>query len=124
LVDRAVDSGIPTELILAGEQQGLDTGLQEFVYRIVQEALTNVRKHAPGAQACVAVLYTARGVEVEVTNTASPGGGTSSSLLGAGHGLIGIGERVALYGGSAESGRTADGGFRVHASLVNEPAVV
>jgi signal transduction histidine kinase len=83
----------------------------------VQEALTNASKHAAGAPAHVVVRYEPHAVEVEVADDgrlAAPPRGTAG---GTGHGLIGIRERVALYGGTLDAGRRPSGGFRVHARL-------
>ncbi|KUL55315.1 histidine kinase [Streptomyces sp. NRRL F-4489] len=88
------------------------------VYRVVQEALTNVRKHAPGAVARVAVTGTAgEGLRVEVAN--GPAGARSAGRPGGpgGHGLAGLAERVALAGGQLEYGPAADGGWEVAAVL-------
>ncbi|MGY2129801.1 sensor histidine kinase [Blastococcus sp. SYSU DS0617] len=104
------------------------------VYRIVQEALTNVRKHAWGTVACVRVTADpATGIEVEVTNPAPlgtdpgaplPGSGTGAPLPGSGTGLVGLVERVGLAGGSLEHGWTDDGDFRLRARLPwPQPAV-
>jgi signal transduction histidine kinase len=123
-LDREVDAGMDVELAITGAPRELDAGLGLSVCRIVQEALTNVRKHAPGARAWVVLRYTPEGVEVEVTDT---GGGTpvgSPSVPGAGHGLVGIAERAGLFGGRAEAGPTPEGGFRVRATLHEERVLV
>ncbi|MFF2493709.1 sensor histidine kinase [Agromyces sp. NPDC058064] len=89
------------------------------VYRIVQESLTNVRKHAPGAEAAVGVLRRDRAIVVDVVNgparkrPASPGLPTEAG----GRGLLGMGERVRVYGGTLEYGAEPDGGWRVHVEL-------
>ncbi len=88
------------------------------VYRIVQEALTNVRKHAGGTTACVRVTADpGSSIEVTVTNPAPLGIGFTTSLPGSGTGLIGLVERVGLAGGSLEHGWTAEGEFRLRARL-------
>jgi signal transduction histidine kinase len=120
LVDDAVREGMPVELLVEGVPRQLDLGLELSLYRIVQEALTNVRKHAAGARTRVKVAYSQRGVDVEVTNAAATGPPTLDVLPGTGQGLIGIAERAALFGGRAEAGRTADKGFCVRASLAVE----
>jgi signal transduction histidine kinase len=115
--------GVTVELLVDGDPGPIDQGLAMSLYRVVQEALTNVRKHAPGARAWVELRYRPDGVEVEVTNTGS-GEQSSRSVPGAGHGLIGIAERAALYGGSADAGPTREGGFRVRARLSTDPVTV
>ncbi|WP_328595086.1 sensor histidine kinase [Actinomadura macrotermitis] len=86
-------------------------------YRIVQEGLTNARKHAPGAPVRVALGFPGRaGLTVEIVNPPPPGP-AADALPGAGAGLLGLRERVALVGGTLEHGRTGDGGFRLYAWL-------
>ncbi len=121
LVDHAIGSGINVELVIRGDPRELDAGLGMSLFRIVQEALTNVGKHAPGARASVELRYTPEGVEVEVTDTGGRAPtGSPQPIPGSGQGLVGIAERVALFGGEAEAGPTLDGGFRVRASLAGE----
>jgi signal transduction histidine kinase len=83
-------------------------------YRIVQEALTNALKHARAARACVALRYGERGLELEISDDGRGLNGASSE---GGHGLVGMRERVALYGGSLHTGAGPDGGFTVRAHL-------
>jgi signal transduction histidine kinase len=90
------------------------------LYRIIQEGLTNVRKHAPGARVWVELSYTPEGVEVELTDKGGRGPDADGAIPGGGQGLVGIAERVALFGGRVEAGPTPEGGFRVHASLTQE----
>jgi signal transduction histidine kinase len=80
----------------------------------VQEALTNVLKHAPGAATEVAIRRTTRSLEIEVTDR---GGPPAASRARPGHGLVGMRERVALYGGELEAGPLPGGGFNVHATF-------
>ncbi|WP_416968985.1 sensor histidine kinase [Streptomyces sp. 4F14] len=106
-------SGIETELV--GELPGqVSTTAQRAVYRTVQEALTNVRKHAPGARATVRLWHDASTFGVTVTNT--PATRSSLPLPGAHQGLIGLGERAELLGGTFTAGPTADGGYEVRMS--------
>jgi len=116
LADRVRRGGQPVHLTEDGDRRPIDQGLQISIYRIVQEALTNVRKHARGAPATVSVRYRPDGVEIEVAN---PGTAAveAGALPGAGQGLIGIHERASVFGGTAEAGPTLDGGFRVYAHL-------
>jgi signal transduction histidine kinase len=84
---------------------------------VVQEALTNARKHAPGAEIRVLVAGTpGEGLTVEVRNTA-PGSASAASGAAAGQGLAGLAERVRLAGGHLAHGPTAEGGWRVEARL-------
>jgi signal transduction histidine kinase len=95
----------------------LPAGVDLSAYRIVQEALTNVLKHAHASCVEVLVGYHPGELELEVTDdgqgpTDEPGGG---------HGLVGMGERVALYDGTLEAGQRDGGGYRLHACLRFEP---
>jgi signal transduction histidine kinase len=99
-----------------GEPAALPRGVDLAAYRIVQEALANASKHAAGAPAHVVVRYGRTAVEVEVADDGR-GGARRPASNGGGHGLIGIRERVALYGGTLDAGRRPSGGFRVHARL-------
>ncbi|WP_158853815.1 sensor histidine kinase [Saccharothrix deserti] len=101
-----------THAELTGELPlAVSTPAQRAIYRTVQEALTNVRKHAPGATACVELWQDGRDIGVTVTNT--PPTRPSLSLPGSQHGLIGLRERAEILHGSLESGPTAEGGYQV-----------
>ena len=113
LVAETVAAGIPVSVRVEGDRRALSPGADLTAYRIVQEALTNVRKHAPDARAAVVVRYDGAGVTVEV----SDGGGAAARPMGTGHGLLGMQERVALYGGTLDAGPVPGGGFRVVATL-------
>jgi signal transduction histidine kinase len=116
LAERARDAGLPVELHVEGEPAALPTGVDLAAYRIVQEALANTSKHAGDARARVFVRYEPRAVEVEVADDGrGANGGTGGD--GTGHGLVGIRERVALYGGTLDMGGRSGGGFRVRARL-------
>jgi signal transduction histidine kinase len=110
--------GLPVDLLVEGEPAALPAGVDLAAFRIVQEALANASKHAGGARAWVVVRYEARAVEVEIGDDgrgpqdAAPASGGSS-----GHGLMGMRERVALYGGTLDVGRRPEGGFLVRARL-------
>ncbi|MET7774440.1 sensor histidine kinase [Streptomyces mirabilis] len=126
LVGRLNTNGTRARLDLRGEPGGLPADLTVQTYRIVQEALTNVVKHAPpNATIHVRVDTGTEGpgrlVRVRVENSAGAGAGAVSEhparLLADGHGLTGMRERTALYGGSVDAGPTPDGGYRVTASL-------
>ena len=115
LTDRARDSGLRVELRVEGEPVALPAGVDLAAYRIVQEALTNTSKHAGRARARVLVRYEARAVEVEIGDD---GRGPAAGHDGdGGHGLAGMRERVALYGGTLDVGGRPEGGFRVRARL-------
>lgn len=108
-------AGLPVELRIEGAgAAGLSPGIELSAYRIVQEALTNTLKHAGGAPATVVVRHLPEELEVEITDR---GGGDAGGNGKVGHGLIGMRERVALYGGAVSTGKAADGGYRVRASL-------
>ena len=124
LVDQAVKAGVRIELLTDGQPLPLGAGLELAVYRIVQEALTNVRKHASEARAWVEVRYRADVVEIEVTDTGPTTVASAEAVPGAGLGLVGIAERAALFGGTSEAGPTAQGGFRVRARLQRETVLV
>jgi signal transduction histidine kinase len=104
------------QVTLDGTPPPVPDGLGRHVYRIVQEALTNARKHAPGAPVRVRLGAPPGGLEVEVTNpvTARP---VATRVPGAGTGLVGLRERTDLVGGRLAHGHTPDGEFRLHAWL-------
>jgi signal transduction histidine kinase len=114
LLEQVREAGLPVDLRTEGEPIPLPAGIDLAAYRIVQEALTNALKHAGPAHAAVAVRYTAGALELEVTDD---GRGTAPSGDGRGHGLIGMRERAALYGGTVETAPAAHGGFAVRARL-------
>jgi len=113
LIANVRDAGLPVELRVEGSPVPLPPGIDLSAYRIVQEALTNALKHAGRAHATVVVRYERGAVEVEVTDDGE-GPGTDT---GTGHGLVGMRERVALWGGELEAGRRAGGGFEIRARL-------
>jgi signal transduction histidine kinase len=114
LVEHLRASGLPVELRIEGQPAQLPAGVDLSAYRIVQEALTNVVKHAGQARAEVIVRYGTRALELEVLDD---GHSRATSLNGSGHGLIGMRERVTLYGGTLETGTLEGGGYAVHAVL-------
>ncbi|MFJ8142388.1 sensor histidine kinase [Streptomyces sp. NPDC096013] len=124
LVGRLNTIGTRTRLDLDGEADGLTADLSAQTYRIVQEALTNVVRHAPPDATIHVRVDTGaqkpgRMVRVQVENSAGAGAVPEhpSPLVSRGHGLTGMRERAALYGGSVDAGPTPDGGYRVTASL-------
>jgi signal transduction histidine kinase len=113
LVDQVGDAGLPVALEVTGTPQPLPAGVELAVHRIVQEALTNVLKHAGPARAWVTLAYGDGAVEVCVRDD---GRGRAPGRT-RGHGLIGMRERVAVYGGSLAVGDQAGGGFAVRATI-------
>jgi hypothetical protein len=121
LVDQVRRAGLPVELNEAGVTRGLPDWVDVSAYRIVQEALTNVLKHAGHARTRVCLRSDASEVTLRVTN-AAPLGTPVPAGDRPGHGLIGMRERVAMAGGELRTGPTGDGGFEVFARLPAEPA--
>jgi signal transduction histidine kinase len=107
-------AGLKVEVLHEGRPEPLAPGVDLAAYRIVQEALTNVRRHAPGSPARILLRHRPDALEVQVDDD---GAGARPVNGVAGHGLIGMRERVALYGGSFEAGPRPGGGFRVRARL-------
>ncbi|WP_083976523.1 sensor histidine kinase [Kitasatospora azatica] len=127
LVDRIAFAGLPVEVRISGEPRTLPTGIDLTAYRIVQEALTNALRHGDGGKAEVTVRYSERYLRVEVLNSGpsvlrggapAPGGRAD----GTGRGLLGLRERVAVYGGDLDARRRLGGGYRVRARLPLEGA--
>jgi signal transduction histidine kinase len=119
LVEEARSAGVPVEVIEEGSPRDLPAGVDLVAYRVVQESLTNVRKHAPGAPTRIALDYEPRGISIDVSNEAGAHRGDSN---GGGHGLVGMAERVRIFGGELETGEQPGGGFRVRVRLpLEEP---
>jgi signal transduction histidine kinase len=116
LLAQVREAGLAVQLQTHGERVPLPPGVDLSAYRIVQEALTNVLKHADASHAEVLVCYHPGELELEVSDDGR--GPTDGS---GGHGLVGMRERVALYGGVLEAGRRDGGGYRLHARLRFEP---
>ncbi|MFJ8621551.1 sensor histidine kinase [Kitasatospora sp. NPDC093550] len=116
LVGEATGAGQRVELALSGDPETVPTTHRLAVHRLVQEALTNARKHAPAAPVAVRVGYGAPATTVEVRNgpaEAPP----DAPVVGGGYGLVGLGERVGALGGHLEAGPDGSGGFRLSARL-------
>jgi signal transduction histidine kinase len=107
-------AGVPVEMTIEGSPGELTPGVELTAYRIVQEALTNVMKHAGPANAQVRLSFSPGGLEIDVTDN---GRGLAARNGHHGHGLIGMQERVAMYGGTLHAAGAPGGGFRVSATL-------
>ena len=142
LLDSARSAGVPVALSVSGAPRPLPQGMDLSAYRILQEALSNAMRHAPGSTVRVEVAYFPSSVVIKVRNDpdvadpagngkrvravtaaaadgttpASPDGGGTSPLV-AGHGIIGMRERAAMLGGQLEAAPTDEGGFLVTAVL-------
>jgi signal transduction histidine kinase len=131
LIDRAAAAGLPIELDVQGRPQPLPPGLDLSAYRVAQEALTNVIKHA-GRPRTQVVRYRPDELVVQVTDdgrpipAAAPAQSEEAVSMppGAGRGLLGLRERVALYGGHLDAGRRPGGGWVVRATIPLDPAEV
>jgi signal transduction histidine kinase len=113
LVAQIREAGLPVELQIDGAPTGVPPDVALSAYRIIQEALTNVVKHAGPARASVVVRYAGNAVELEVVDD----GRGAAAHSGDGHGLAGMRERVALFGGEFDAGQRNGGGFAVRARL-------
>ncbi|MDX6236724.1 MAG: hypothetical protein QOG10_1539 [Kribbellaceae bacterium] len=118
LAARVRDTGVSVELTVTGPPAPLSAGIGLAAYRVVQEALTNTVKHAVGASVKISIDYAPRVLRVEVADT----GGTPavSARSGSGRGLIGLRERLAVYGGTLDAGNLPTGGYRVRALIPME----
>ncbi|MGW4228967.1 sensor histidine kinase [Streptomyces sp. NPDC004980] len=122
LVEATVRSGLPAELsmgagVAAAVRDGMAQAVDLSAYRIVQEALANVVRHAPGARTRVSVTAADGHLTVLVVNDRAQRPGSPLETTGTGHGLVGMRERVRLTGGTLDTGPLPDGGFRVAARL-------
>ena len=114
LVRDIAGAGLQVDIRTEGARGELPPGVDFTAYRIVQEALTNVLKHAGRARATVIVGYEPAALRLEILDD---GRGVNGRATPGGHGLIGMRERVGVYGGSFSAGPRAGGGFRVAARL-------
>jgi signal transduction histidine kinase len=126
LIERFRAAGLAVEFSAEGTPPG-DSAEQLTIYRLVQESLTNVLRHSPGAGGVRAsVRYGDTDVAISVTNdgplTESPAVADQREDQNGGHGILGMRERVALYGGTVESGPRQGGGWAVAATLRHDPA--
>jgi signal transduction histidine kinase len=128
LIDRIAFAGLPVEVRISGEPRPLPSGVDLTAYRIIQEALTNALKHSDGTKAEVTVRYADHCLRVEVLNSGSSvltrgpssparerAGGNAQT--GVGRGLLGLEQRVAVFGGELDARRRLGGGFRVRARI-------
>jgi signal transduction histidine kinase len=121
LADTVRSSGTPVRLRMEGTDRRLSPSLELTVYRVVQEALTNVVKHAPGAQVTVELAVSAGKVRLEVGDDGGPGRGRGPRAgPGPGHGIAGMRERIGAFGGWLAAGPAAGGGFLVTAEMPAE----
>jgi signal transduction histidine kinase len=117
LADRARASGLPVQVTVEGEARSLPPALDLVSFRIVQEALTNAIKHAGPARALVRVTFSADCLQLEIIDTGRGSLRRNASDEAVGHGLVGMRERLSLYGGDLRTGRRSGGGFQVLASI-------
>jgi signal transduction histidine kinase len=130
-------AGLPVTMTTTGQPFPLAATALLTIYRIIQEALTNTLKHAPGATARISVGYQPGQVDLEITDTGRPGDGvpgtggappagaapgTAAAATGGGHGIAGMRERAALFDGQVTAGPAPGGGWRIHATLRPERA--
>jgi signal transduction histidine kinase len=124
LIDRIRAAGLDVKLSLTGTQRPLPPGLDLAAYRVVQEALTNVLKHAGPARTTVQVEYCPRELRITVSDDGPPAGTApvrSQPPSPGGHGLIGLRERIAIYRGELDTGPRPGGGWRVSARIPLDP---
>ncbi len=117
LLDSARSGGVRVTSSVSGTARVLPQGIDLSAYRIVQEALSNVMRHAPGSAARVELGYAPSALVIKVRNDACAAQAGDADQEGAGHGLIGMRERAGMLGGHLEAGPTDDGGFLVTAVL-------
>jgi signal transduction histidine kinase len=115
LVDDMRNAGLAVRLNVNGDLSELSPGIDLAGYRVVQEALTNGLKHAPGAQVDAKINCSDRVLEIDVIDNGNAAPSSAEDRVG--HGLLGMRERITLYGGELTTGPTPGGGFAVHARL-------
>jgi signal transduction histidine kinase len=116
LVEEIRNSGLPVEIRIIGKEQTIPEIIDVSAYRIIQEALTNILKHAGPAKATVTLKYLHDMIELDISDNGK-GKVTNSEKKPGGRGIIGMKERVNLHGGELETGNKPDGGFFVRAKL-------
>jgi signal transduction histidine kinase len=115
LTARIRDAGVPVQLTVTGTPVPVPAGVDLAAYRVVQEALTNTVKHAAGAEVKITIGYDPGVLRVEVADSGGTPAGSDGS--GSGRGLIGLRERLAVYGGALDAGGVATGGYLVRATI-------
>jgi signal transduction histidine kinase len=129
LIERVTAAGLPVELRVSGAPRALAPGTDLAAYRVVQEALTNVIKHAGKSSATVTLDYRDDALMVEVADNGAPGEAAARrrgapgalTTVPGGRGLLGLRERVSLYGGELDAGNQPEGGWRVRARFPGQP---
>jgi len=127
LLDSARSGGVSVTVTCSGNPVTLPEGVDLSAYRIVQEALSNAMRHAPGSHVRLHLAYRPDGLALEISNDAPASNGapvlvpSGTRAAGGGHGLVGMRERATMLGGSLDAGATGDGGFRVAAVLPVSP---
>jgi signal transduction histidine kinase len=117
LADRARASGLPVQVTVEGEARSLPPALDLVSFRIVQEALTNAIKHAGPARALVRITFTADCLQLEIVDTGRGPLRRRDPGDTVGHGLVGMRERLSLYGGELRTGHRSGGGYQVLANI-------
>ena len=123
LAQRARVAGLPVDLAVHGHRRALPQALDLVAFRVVQEALTNSIKHAGRARASVTVTFSQHSLELEICDDGCGAPVLVRPANGGGHGLLGMRERLTLFGGELSTGRRPGGGFRVYAQLPVDEAV-
>jgi signal transduction histidine kinase len=132
LIERVAAAGLPVELRIHGTARALPPGMDLAAYRVIQEALTNVIKHAEQSSATVTLDYRDDVLAVEVADNGAPDKvaprprgtpGALTAMPGGGRGLLGLRERVLLYGGELDAGSQPGGGWRVRARFPEQPSL-
>ena len=117
LRDHVADAGVEFELEVSGDERPLPPGLELTAYRVVQESLTNVLRHAGRpVRVDASIAYGERDLTISVVDDGL-GAAASDATQGSGHGLLGMRERVEIYNGTFRAGPNPGGGFSVHVSL-------
>jgi signal transduction histidine kinase len=115
LVEKAREAGLPVDVRIEGEVTELPAGVDLTAYRLVQEGLTNAMKHAKAAKAEVLIRYGIDAVELQISDDGR--GFSDGNADSGGHGLVGMRERVAVYGGELDAGPRPEGGYTLRARL-------